>query len=198
MRDEEIIMYDAPDTASIKTLTGWVAKDGHYWGENEHMARWSSCTHKTCECGNIHNKHWTCCDDCREKHRIERYKALPFQEWDGETPLCSDADDTYFFDIDSLIDHCVEHSTTPDDLHLVICQPNHMQYVEDDLWSDSLADDMYLDDCVPGEVLEALQNLNDAIKKHRPVLSWSPGKHRTSVKLPEVANTRPSEGGEDA
>ncbi len=183
MEQQEVILYNAPEIATKKTVTGWVGSDGHFWGNNEHMARWSSCTHKACGCGNIHSKSWTCCQECREKKRAERYYAMPEQAWDGETMIHSDTCHEYFQDLESLEDFCEWESLTPDQLQLVICQPNYMEYVEDDIWCDHLPDGSTLSDCVDKEVLDALDRLNDVIKKTRPILSWSPGKYRTSVSL---------------
>jgi hypothetical protein len=34
---EKIVMMDSDEAASIKTVTGWVARDGLFWGNDEHI-----------------------------------------------------------------------------------------------------------------------------------------------------------------
>ena len=49
MADKSVIMYDSPEAASIKTITGWVSSAGRFWGDNEHMARYDGSTHMKCK-----------------------------------------------------------------------------------------------------------------------------------------------------
>jgi hypothetical protein len=75
---QEMVLYDSPEAAQFVTgISGWVNRHGMFYGNGkdaEDMARWSGCTHKKCECGNIMEKRWTMCDVCRERNSIERYK----------------------------------------------------------------------------------------------------------------------------
>src|SRR5579872_5803301 len=96
--EKPIVMYDSPEAATFRTgLSGWVSSDGHYYGKDEHLARWAGSTHKKCECGNIHEKTWTCCEECRGKNDRKRYLALP--EVPFEQVECCKLwnDDTFFF-----------------------------------------------------------------------------------------------------
>ena len=52
MADSKEIRYDSAEAATYKTgLAGWVSCTGNFWGEDEHMARWTGCTHQSCACG---------------------------------------------------------------------------------------------------------------------------------------------------
>lgn len=176
------ILYSSPDAAQIKQATGWVSANGHFYGDNEHLARWAGCTHILCkECGKYeHEKGWVCCDACRARHEIERYDAMPFKEWEGE-PLFSYSHDRYFFDEQELIEFALEYDVLPGEMRLAICEPDTLKMVEfDDIWEDRLPEDMYLSDVSP-ELSEAVAKVNDVIQKTKPILSWSPGKFRTTV-----------------
>ena len=50
----------------------------------------------------------------------------------------------------------------------------------DDLWIDDLPEDTYLSDVAPA-VAEAIDKVNEIIERDKPVLSWRPGKFRTTV-----------------
>ena len=69
--NKKVIMFDSDEAAQYKTnLSGWVSRDNHFFGEDEHMARYVGCTHRKCEdCGEPTEKGWLVCDNCREKRR---------------------------------------------------------------------------------------------------------------------------------
>ena len=101
---EQIVMYDSPEAATYRTdIKGWVNSSGQYWND-EHMARWTSCTHMTCSCGKIYEKGRVRCRFCQAKKDMEDYYALPMIEWDGESPVCDYDGNTYFFDHESVMD----------------------------------------------------------------------------------------------
>lgn len=177
----EKVLYSDDRAATFKTgISGWVASDGRFWGDDEHMARWSGCTYLSCECGNQHEKGCTICPECRDKKKLEKYQSKEFKEWDGE-PLYCDGSDEYFFDEESIRSHCEVREISPSELRLVICTPNHAREIDDDYWCDDLAEDTYLHDIAP-EVSTALESLNKLIREQKPVLSWDPGKYRTEIK----------------
>lgn len=175
-REQVIIMYDSPEAAEIKTLTGWVGGN-RYWGQDEHMARWAGCTHVKCECGHVHEKTWTMCPECRLKKAKERYDALPFKEWDGIEPVVDWDGDRYFFSIDDLNDYMVENEIT--EIDLLICSPVHYTPIRIDLWEGDTHEDWE----PPKELQEKLNDINNYLKT-LPAHSWMPGKIRTSYKLP--------------
>jgi len=175
------ILYDSDEAASIKTLTGWVSRTGRYWGKDEHMARWDGCTHKLCECGNEMMKGYTICETCRSKKAIEAYDKMPFKEWDGKTPLVLFNDDQYFFHEEDIEIYLDDNELKPEDLRLMICEPNYLSPVNPDIWSDIWPEDHDL----PKEVDEALSKLNEVIKKQKP-FSWSEGRFKTSYNSSKV------------
>ena len=45
----KIVMMDSDKAASIQTVTGWVDRQGRFWGKDEHQARWCGATHRKCK-----------------------------------------------------------------------------------------------------------------------------------------------------
>lgn len=173
------IMYDSDEAAQKVTLTGWRSRKGHFYGDNEHLARWDGCTHQICDCGAEMERGWTACYSCRDKKQLEKYEALPFKEWDGETPLTLHDDDEYFWEEDGLLCYCEMNDLKPEDLRLVICEPNYAWQIDGDYYSDILPEDQTLGDCYP-ELAEAIGKVNELIRREEKPLSWGAGKFRTS------------------
>ena len=175
MKDEKIILAEDDEAAKFVTgLSGWVDKNGVFWGQLEEMARYASATHKRCEeCKTaIINRVYRCCVDCIEKKDIERYSKLEKKVWDGEVYLYSDRDDVYFSDYDQLNDYIDEHQIENiDSLRLVICEPEHLRELDADYWADDLPEDAEL----PESVLSTIEALNAALKD-AGIVSWHPGK----------------------
>lgn len=172
---EKIVPYDSAEAASIQTVTGWVSRSGRFWGNDEHMARYDGCTHRKCDACEtmIPVRGYTICDQCRETKEIEKWQAMPRQEWDGKSLLYSQAADVFFQDSDDLSCHCEENECTPQSLRLVICDPQYARQIDaEDHYSDELPEDGDL----PPELEEAFERLNEAIKACRTPLSWIPGK----------------------
>ncbi|WP_206601766.1 hypothetical protein [Herbaspirillum aquaticum] len=94
------IPYSSPEAASLQTVTGWVSRDGRFWGDDEHMARFCGATHRQCkQCEAVEIKiDRLYCDSCLELRRIEKYKAMPREQWDGAALLYLDGTDRYFQD----------------------------------------------------------------------------------------------------
>lgn len=180
---DEVIMYDSPEAAQIKTLTGWVSsgKGGSraaYYANNEHNARWAGCTHVKCECGNIMEKVWTKCESCRHKARVERYNDLPFKKWDYKEPVCTWDGDKYFFDLESLEDHMF-YSEEPQ-INLLICEPIHFTPIDTGQWDTH-------EEWEPSAALEQKINEFNKFLKTLPPHSYRPGKFRTTYYSKEVA-----------
>lgn len=174
-REEKIVLDSSDEAASIQTVTGWVSRDGRFYGNDESLARYAGSTHRTCECGAVTEKSYLRCKECRHKGDIAKYNAMPSQPWDGETFLYSDAHDKYFQDLESLADHLSDYDDddkyTLEDLRLIICEPNYARQVESDFWCDELPED----GDIPAEMKAAMKAFNEVIKRQAP-LSWSPGK----------------------
>jgi hypothetical protein len=111
-------------------VIGWQSRDGRFYDDDEHLARWAGCTQLLCDCGAEMEKGYTICEACRGKADAGKYEAMPFKEWDGKTPLVIYGDDIYFWDEDGVLEYCEEHDCQPEDLRLVICEPQYAQEVE--------------------------------------------------------------------
>ena len=180
MTEEKIILAESDGAAKFVTgLSGWVDRNGVFWGQLEDMARYASATHKRCEeCEeSIIKKNYRYCVDCIEKKDIERYSKLERKIWDGESYLHSDRDDVYFSDYDQLNDYIDEHKIENiDSLRLVICEPEYLRELDEDYWADDLPDDTDF----PESVLSALETFNAALKA-AGIVSWSPGKYAAII-----------------
>lgn len=176
MNNETMVMLDSPEAASLRTVTGWVSRTGHFYGNNERAARYDGCTHVACNrCGKPVEKRWTACAGCRDLGDAERYEARPRQIWDGQAMLYSEARDEYFSDIDCAND-ALEEGQTLADLCLVICKPNYGRPLDDEYFCDELPED--------GEPSKALQEAMAAFNlalSEEPPMSWSPGKFALEI-----------------
>lgn len=172
MNNKIIILRDSDEAASIKTVTGWVSSNGRFWGNDEHMARFDGATHTKCKNNSdhpIHDIHGYC-EVCHEEKRQAVFAAMERREWNDE-PLVIFDTDTYFFDIDSLVDYCEEHEVKATDLQLVICEPNYPREIDG---SDRFIDDLPEDGELPCDIQAAFDLLNEVIRESAP-LSWSQG-----------------------
>lgn len=172
MKDNEEQVLDTSKEAAVfeKNICGWVDRHGRYFGSDERAARWSGCTHIACECGNITEKNYTACSQCREKNAIERYEKKEKIQWDGKVPLYSDAIYRYFMEEDDLRDFLEERTISIDSLRLLICEPVYLKEIDEDYFCDELPEDGELSEAVS----DALNNLNAVIRDEKPA-SWMPG-----------------------
>ena len=173
MKNDEEQVLDISDEAAVfeKNIIGWVDRHGRYFGSDERTARWSGCTHITCECGNVTKKEYAVCSQCRAENAIERYEKKEKIHWDGKTPLYSDAMDEYFMDEDELRDFLEEHVTTINSLRLLICEPVYLRHIESDYFCDELSE---YDDDLPNGLEEALKEFNNRLDDIG-IVSWTSG-----------------------
>lgn len=174
---EKMILNTDPEAAREMTITGWVSRNGLFFGKDERAARWSGCTHIVCECGKPACKSYTCCEDCRAKRQRERWEKFELVKWDGESPLTTYDGDDWFFDADSLYEWAEDNDIDLADAMLVIAEPCYARTVDEDYWSDDLHEDSEL----PSPIVAALKTFNEAIKAYREPLSWHMGKQRVIV-----------------
>ncbi len=125
-----------------------------------------------------------CRDIERERDRIEKYNKKQFKEWDGRTPLYSEAYDTYFFDEDNIICYCEDEGIRPTDLRLIICEPETPHQIDDAYWEEIYPENMGFDEVASERVRKALSELNEALAQEKP-WSWFPGEFRTEYKIEE-------------
>ncbi|MFY0750155.1 hypothetical protein [Pseudomonas sp. NFX5] len=176
-----IIMYDAPEAASLKTVTGWVSADGRFFGADENLARYCGATHRRCDVNPEHKIYEvnSYCKECHQERRQAKFAAMPIKEWSGE-PLVFFDSDQYFFDVDSLRDYLIESDIDLADLQLCICEPNYPSQIDPaDHFCDELPEDGEIRD---DQVLAAFELLNEMIRQSEP-LSWSEGEY--VVQLPQ-------------
>lgn len=116
-------MYDSPEAAQPITVTAWKTPQGTVYLD-EHIARYSGCTHRLCECGNEAKKTYSKCKSCHHKAVTERWQNLPEKVWDGNEPIAMYDGDKYFFSEDDLAVYCEDHDCKAKDLMLVFCEEN--------------------------------------------------------------------------
>ncbi|QDP48152.1 MAG: hypothetical protein Unbinned6437contig1000_6 [Prokaryotic dsDNA virus sp.] len=181
---EKKIFYASDEAAQFKTgISGWVSSDGRFFGDNEHLARYCGCTHKNCEkCGGeiLVNSY---CESCHKKGRLEKFKSYELVEWDGKHPFAIFDTDEFFFDFDSFSDYVTNNELNPNNLRLVLCEPNYMRQVEADYWEDEFPEGGD-DSCIPGDILSALETLNELIGNKKEILSWYQGNKR--IETPKI------------
>ena len=175
MNDKPVILYDSPEAASIKTVTGWVSRHGRFFGQQEDAARWDGCTHRKCKtdgCETLIDKHsFIFCDACMKEKDLAKFEARPKAAWDGKAMLFSDAHDEYFSDLEEAEDFASREGVALADLRLVICEPHFLRELDTENWVDDLPEDGEL----PDDVQTALDALNAAIRSAGPSC-WFPGK----------------------
>jgi hypothetical protein len=183
MKEAKVILYSDPDIVKFVTnVKGWIDNKGRFWGNDEHgehMARYSSCTHKSCEkCGEIHIISGYC-HACHLKKEVDRYAALPRIKWDGETPLYDEASDRWFFDADDIGDLTDEELAAA---RMVICEPVYAREIQEDYFCDELPNDCMLMD-VDEKLADLIEVVNAYIRKRETPLSWTPGKFAVELEI---------------
>jgi hypothetical protein len=163
-----IIMFDAPEAASLKTVTGWVSSDGRFFGNDENLARYCGATHRRYDVNPEHPIYEvnSYCDECRHARRQAKFAAMPIKEWAGE-PLVIFDSDQYFFDEDSLRDYLIDSDIDLADLQLCICEPNYPSQIDPaDHFCDDLPEDGEIRD---DQLLAAFDLLNEMIRQSEPL-----------------------------
>lgn len=181
MKEETKVMYESPEAAMPAVLvsngkvlcSGFMSTDNFFF-KDEKSARYRSHTHSLCECGTEIIRGYSICNTCRVKKRNEMFNKMTYCEWDGVEPLVIFDTDTYFFSSDDIDDYLEESGDKPEDLQLVICQPNMYQTINPDYWEDVLPED----GDIPESLYQKLKELNEFIKTLPPA-SWSQGNIRT-------------------
>lgn len=185
MTPEPIIMYDSPEAATYRTdIKGWVCSKGFFCGDGpgaEHQARWSGSTHRKCdECGGTYGvRSW--CDACHQKRRRDAWLAMPVVEWDGEQMIAVYDGDEFFSDPDEFLEWCDnEGIEDPGSIMLVATEGSFLREVDMDYWQDDLPEDGDL----PGEIADALHELNKVINAQKKPHCWRPVNKRIEIATP--------------
>jgi hypothetical protein len=185
MPKDKMILTTSDEAATYKTVTGWVSRDGYFFGNDERSARYSGATHRPCEeCGKPIEKSRVRCSECQEKKSRALFLAMSTKEWDRETPLYSRHVEEFFFDEESLLDYCDEELChTIEEMELIICEPRYARQLDVDDFCDELPEDR---DEAPEALMVAIDEFNERVKGLGP-LSWTPGKYRAIVNLSTIA-----------
>jgi len=173
----KIILNTSDEAAKhVENISGWVTRDGQFFGDNESLARYAGSTHTECtECGTVRAKQsW--CVPCANKKSIEKFAALERKEWDGESPLCMNDGDEYFFNMDAVNDYVEENECSIESLNLVICKPVAFPFLEEEYFLESLHEGAEL----PKEIDDLVNKINKAILE-LPPQCWEPGKYAAIV-----------------
>jgi len=169
--DNEIIMFNSDAAAQYRTgLSGWVSRDGIFYGNDERAARYSGCTHVACsDCGKPTTKGWLVCDSCKEIREKAKYQSMPKEVWDEKGMLYSQSADKYFSDWGEVEEYCEEEDIKIGNLMLIICKPNYLPLLDLDYGYDELAEDGEL----PDAIIKAINDFN-AVVKATGAVSWLP------------------------
>jgi|GEM_PF-1643130 len=97
MKNDKVIFANGSESATYKeNVSGWISRDGTFWGEDEEGARAHGSTHRRCgHCGNIVEK-YSYCKICDEKEKEELFKKMPEKIWNGKGVLYSRAEEWFY------------------------------------------------------------------------------------------------------
>lgn len=172
---EKIILPTDDRAARLVTVTGWVSRNGRFYGDNEDLARFDGSTHSSCkDCGKTYLRSSLICHECREKRAVETHAKREVRPWDGICMIYSEVFDKYFNEPSEVLEFLEDAKSSFDqsELRLVLCEPN---YPHAPAPADYYCDELPEDGEVPDEVAEAFAVLAAALEKCAP-LSWSAGK----------------------
>lgn len=185
LKKEQIILPSDGEAASIKTITGWVSRKGHFFGDDERSARYDGSTHLKCPtCGKIINKH-EYCYECHTKAEIEKYQKMKRKKWNGIDGIYSYAKDKWFWSYEELDDYIMDNNTTVDDLLLILGQPVYAREIDPfDYYEEDFPDENknLTEDFLPEDLLSAFDDLNVYIRNSKVILSWKPSKFAAKVR----------------
>ncbi|CAH7413015.1 conserved hypothetical protein [Vibrio chagasii] len=175
VNNKSLVHYnDAP--VEYKSATGWFDKNGRFWGEDEHMARWCSCDVIECSTDGCSNetavKGSTKCISCSESSAIEKWTSS-VKRCQPSDNLYSDKLDLYFNGIESVVEHIVENdlkSETLSSLRLYVCEENFPTEIDMDCHLEEfLPEDFTAEDVLDARALELLAMLNSHLSEHASI-----------------------------
>ena len=181
---DDVILPSDDRAAKLVTVTGWVSRDGLFFGANERTARWSGSTHAVCSaCGEVCPKHYTKCQGCRDLDSIAKHEARERRIYVSGM-LYSHLRDRFFVDLDELLEYCEYESVNIADLQVVLCEPIRPRYLDDEDFADELPEDGSIADSAP-KLWELMQQWNAEIDRMCAAgegTSWEPSKYALDTK----------------
>jgi hypothetical protein len=115
---------------------------------------------------------------------MKKYTDMPFQEWDGESPLYFKDDNRCFWSKEELEEYCFDNDIFPEALQLIICEPVYGSIIDPyQIWESEIPEEEELQYWWP-ELDQKIQEINRLIidrKNSGNPWSWFPGEYRTTV-----------------
>lgn len=177
MDEREIILPSDDRAAQIKTVTGWVSRQGRFWGNDERTARYDGSTHSLCEKHGPYEQS-SYCHACHEDRQKEKYTKLKKTEWNGDFPIATYNSDEWFWDIDQLRDH-VEYIAdafeSPQHAIDALMFVDAVAVFAHELDCNEIYDDRPEESDLPVEIEEAFEELNRKIKACKKPLYYQHG-----------------------
>lgn len=166
MNKEKMIFEDSPEAATPVQITAFRDVDGRIFVD-EQMARWSSSTHKKCNVdGHKPYPMNSYCYACYEQKEIEKFKAMPKEEWDESGFICTLSGDDFYGNWDDLICDVIENDIDPSSLMLLHCEPAYARAPDPyDIYEELIPDGGDL----PCPVVHAYEELAKALEKCQPI-----------------------------
>ena len=175
----EQIHYNDAKVEYRTDIKGWIGSDGRYYGDDEHLARWYSCTHVKCSndgCENQALRSQLRCESCKEKSSIEKWRnAEKRKPLNTDVIYWSDACSEYFQSFEEINEYAYENDLSVIDMRLYHCeQESGFPQVDiHDLYEEYSTEEISPDEYVSPEICEAIENLNKLLKKQE-ILVWHP------------------------
>lgn len=180
---EKLPWEEAAERVVVPEQWAWKCRGcGRVWAfesesATEFSARNCCYTDKGCdECGGRRGRHRGVCENCWHQKQVKRYDGLEQVHVpcvDPDHPLTTLDGDTYFFDEESLFEHCQDVGIKPSDMMLVHCKPHDPPRFDIREW----VGDYLGEDADPPFTNEESSRVSDAVNalidKYSP-FSWCP------------------------
>lgn len=138
-------------------------------------------THEDCEdCGIEFEKQYTYdrfCRSCAYKIRKEKYLKLDLVEWNGEDALNIYNDDTYFSDLEEIMEYCDENEIELKDLQLVTTYKTTFSPID---W-ETIEQDQTHEDWQPSDEFKTKVNEFNKWLTSQSTNTWMPTNKRIDI-----------------
>jgi predicted Zn-ribbon and HTH transcriptional regulator len=178
----KVNLKDIVEGKEMREQAIFTANGVKYWADR--ISKDQLATHADCQdCGVEFEKDYTYskrCFNCQSKHDAEVYLKMEVVEWDGKSGLCLHDTDTYFFDIDDVLEYAEENEVEPHELKLVLCTPTSFSQIN---ISEHVQESVH-EDWEPDAELERLEKaLNDYLAT-ASTNTWTAGNKRVIITKP--------------